>query len=128
MRLLLDTQAFLWSVTSSERMSPRARAATASGANDVFVSAASAWELAIKVRLGRIDLGASVEHFVPDQMARNSYLPLPVLFAHATKVSSLPDVHGDPFDRLLIAQAMIEDLALVTADRTLKGYGIKIVW
>ncbi len=128
MRLLLDTQAFLWSISSSEQLSPRARRAVSSGTNEVFVSAVSAWEIAIKTRLGRLQLGADIEHFVPDQMARNSFLPLPVLLHHALKVAGLPEIHRDPFDRLLVAQAIAEGLHLVTADRELGNYPVKVVW
>lgn len=115
-------------MSESERLSPRARRAIRAGSNEVFLSAASAWEIAIKTRLGRLRLGADPETFVPDQMSRNALLPLPVLVAHALKVAALPDTHRDPFDRLLVAQAMVENLTLVSADRTLRAYGIDVVW
>ncbi len=128
MRLLLDTQAFLWAIAEPERLSARARRAIEDGTNEVFVSAATAWELAIKTHLGRLRLAENIEGFVPEQMAKNSFQPLPVQIRHALKVGTLRDVHRDPFDRLLVAQASIEDLLLVTADRRLRDYAVKVVW
>ncbi len=128
MRLLLDTQAFLWSAAIPERLSGRARRLIQDGANDVFVSAASAWEIAIKARLGRLKLTEDIERFVPDQIAQNSFQALPVQVRHALKVAALPDVHRDPFDRLLVAQAIVEGLAIVTPDREIRGYPVKVVW
>ena len=128
MRLLLDTHAFLWSISAPDRLSGRARRAIEDGANDVFLSAASAWEIAIKAGLGRISLPQDPERFVPDQMAQNSIQPLPVQLGHALKVLVLPDLHRDPFDRLLVAQAMAEGLTLVSGDRRLTGYAVKLLW
>ncbi|MDP9266109.1 MAG: type II toxin-antitoxin system VapC family toxin [Chloroflexota bacterium] len=128
MRLLLDTHAFLWSIGAPDRLSDRARRAIEDGANDVFLSAASAWEIAIKAGLGRVSLPRDLERFVPDQMARNSIQPLPVDLGHALRVFALPDVHRDPFDRLLVAQAIAEELTLVSRDRRLKGYAAKLLW
>ena len=128
MRLLLDTQAFLWAVSDPDRLRARARRQIESPSNDVFVSAATAWEIAIKSRLGRLTLPDDPQRFVPDQMAENSFAPLPVLMSHALKVLDLPEHHRDPFDRLLIAQAIVEDLVLVTADAQLRRYPIRIVW
>ncbi len=128
MKLLLDTQAFLWLAGTPERLSPRARRAIEAGRNEVFLSAASVWEIAIKTRIGRLQLGRDLEDFVPERMTENSLLPMPVLMPHAVKVASMPQIHGDPFDRLLVAQAIVEDLHLVTADRELRKYAVKVVW
>ncbi len=128
MRLLLDTQAFLWSGSAPERLSPRARRAIEAGRNEVFLSAASVWEIAIKTQIGRLRLARDVETFTRERMAESSLVALPVLLPHAIKVASLPEVHRDPFDRLLVAQAIVEDLHLVTADRRLRDYPVKVVW
>lgn len=128
MRLLLDTQVFLWAAGTPERLSPRARRAVEAGGNEVFLSAASVWEIAIKTQIGRLLLTHDFESFVPERMAERSLVALPVLMPHAVKVASLPDVHRDPFDRLLVAQAIVEDLHLVTADRRLRDYPVKVVW
>ena len=128
MRLLLDTQTLLWAAGAPERLSPRARRAIEAGTNEVFVSAASVWEVAIKKQLGRLHYPAGLDDFLPERMAERSLLALPVLMAHAIKVASLSDAHRDPFDRLLVAQAMVEGLRLVTADRALRKYAVQVVW
>jgi PIN domain nuclease of toxin-antitoxin system len=119
MRLLLDTHIFLWVVTDSRKLKGAARRAIAA-ADAVHVSAASIWEIAIKVRLGKI-------HGDPQQLADaigpSGFLELPVSAHHAARVAQLPDHHHDPFDRLLVAQALTEPLVLLTADSLLARYG-----
>ncbi len=129
MKVLLDTHAFLWALTAPERLSRRARRATEDEDNEVLVSAASVWEIAIKASLGRLDPGvAEIERSLPDEMERHAFQPLPVHVRHALRVAALPTAHRDPFDRLLVAQAIVDDLHLVTADRKLGAYGVKVVW
>lgn len=128
MRLLLDTQAFIWAVSAPELMSPRVRRAVQEPANEVLVSAASAWEIAINVHLRRMELPDDPQRFVPDQIEANSFGRLAVQVRHALKVADLPDIHRDPFDRLLVAQAAVEELVLVTADPTLRRYPIETIW
>lgn len=128
MRLLLDTQAFLWAISAPERLRRSVRRALEDEANEVFVSAASAWEIAIKVRLERLRLPDDPQRFVPEQMAENALQPLPVQIRHALRVFDLPDVHRDPFDRLLVAQAVVEDLVLVTGDPQLRRYPVRVLW
>ncbi len=128
MRLLLDTHAFLWWLTDDERLSRRARRVIGDGANEVFVSAASAWEIAIKTRLGRVRLPEDVERYIPDQLEQNAFQVLPVRLGHALRVAALPDVHRDPFDRLLVAQALVESLAIVSGDRNVASYAARVVW
>jgi PIN domain nuclease of toxin-antitoxin system len=122
-RLLLDTHVFLWWQADSGKLERAARAAIA-GAELVFVSAASAWEAAIKAALGRLRLPASIEEGV----VNSGFQKLPIAFAHAEAAAALPPHHTDPFDRMLVAQARIEGLALVTHDRRLAPYGVEIVW
>jgi PIN domain nuclease of toxin-antitoxin system len=119
MRLLLDTHVFLWSVTDSRQLKAKARAYLAS-AQAVYVSAASIWEIAIKAQLGKID--GNPEDLVTAIHA-SGFQELPVSAAHAAAVAKLPRHHTDPFDRLLLAQAFIEPLRFVTADRVLAAYG-----
>lgn len=128
MKLLLDTQAFLWSISAPERLGARARRAIQSGRNEVFVSAVSAWEIAIKSALGRLTLTEDPQRFIPEQMTQNAFEPLPVLIRHALKVLDLPDIHRGPFDRLLVAQALIEELALVSGDAQLGRYPVRVIW
>jgi PIN domain nuclease of toxin-antitoxin system len=127
-RLLLDTHAILWWVTDDDRLSERAGEVIADGANDVYFSAASAWEIAIKAGLGRIRLPDEAWTFTPDQLERNAFQALPVHVAHAVAVITLPDVHRDPFDRMLVAQAITEGLTIVSADPELARYAVPVLW
>lgn len=128
MRLLLDTQAFIWAIAAPERLSQRARAAMQDEDNEVYVSAATAWEIAIKARTGKVGVVGDPQRFVPEQIAANSFSSLAVSIRHALKVADLPMLHKDPFDRLLVAQASVEDLALVTADAQIRKYPVKTIW
>lgn len=128
LRVLLDTHAFLWWALDDHRLSARARDAIAAPENEVLVSAAAAWELAIKASLGRLELAVDLRDFVADEMRRSSFLPLPVDLRHALAVRDLPAHHRDPFDRLLIAQAIHEDLVLISADPLVARYPVQILW
>ena len=92
------------------------------------MSAVSAWEIAIKSALGRLTLAEDPQRFIPDQMTQNAFEPLPVQIRHALKVVDLPDIHRDPFDRLLVAQALTEELVLVSADAQLGRYPVRVIW
>jgi len=127
-RLLLDTHAFLWWVGAGRTLSRRARSAIGSRRNECFVSVATAWEIAIKVSLGSLRVEGSLDRFLPDQIAANGFQPLPIDLRHAARVATLPFHHRDPFDRLLVAQALEEELAVVTADPVFAEYGVKRVW
>ena len=116
MRLLLDTHVFLWWVNDSPELSPKARAVIRKGQNACFLSVASAWEMAIKASTGKLVLLQPVERFIPEQLGANGFQLLPIDFKHAAKVESLPFLHRDPFDRLLVAQAMSEKMSIVSAD------------
>ncbi len=128
MNVLLDTHTFLWGILDDPQMSVRARDVIGDGTHDVFLSAASAWEIAIKARLGRIRLSEDPERLIPDQVSANGFRLLPIHLRHALKVHALPDVHGDPFDRMLVAQAMVEDMALLSADSHLTRYPVTVLW
>lgn len=131
MRLLLDTHALLWWAADDERLPARARRLIASARNRVFVSAVSAWELAVKSARehgARVELSVPVARFVPDQLARNGFEPLPVSIAHALAVADLPHHHADPFDRLLVAQAMSERMTLVSGDERVRAYPVRVAW
>jgi PIN domain nuclease of toxin-antitoxin system len=127
-KLLLDTHAFLWWVDASRKLSRRARSAIGSGRNECFVSVASGWEIAIKVSLGTLRIDGALDRFLPEQMAANAFRPLPIDLKHAARVATLPFHHRDPFDRLLVAQALEEGLSIVTADPVFARYGVKRVW
>ena len=118
MRLLLDTRVFLWCVRDDRRLTKAARAVL-SGASEIYVSSASIWEAAIKAKLGKLDVDIDA---LVSSIADSGLLELPVTAKHAAAVGRLPDVHNDPFDRLLIAQAMSEPLRFLTADKVLCQY------
>jgi PIN domain nuclease of toxin-antitoxin system len=126
-RLLLDTHTLLWWLGASRRLGRTARALIASPDSTVWVSAATAWEIAIKTALGRLDLGEPPEVCLPREIERGGFRPLPVGLAHALAVRALPPHHSDPFDRLLIAQAGLEGLTLVTADASIPRYGVPTI-
>ena len=128
MRLLLDTHAFLWWVTDSDELSRRARRLIADGRNEVFFSAASAWEIVIKANLGRVSLPEDAERYIPAQLEQNAFEVLPVRLHHALHVASLSDVQRDPFDRLLVAQALTEKLAILSRDARLAAYSVRVLW
>jgi len=127
-RLLLDTCTFLWIVGGAKDLSPSARQAFADPANEVFLSAASAWEIAVKHRLGRLPLPAPPEAFVPAQRAAHGVEPLPVDEEAALHLAKLPDIHRDPFDRMLVAQAMVAGLVLLTPDVQIREYPVRTLW
>lgn len=118
MRLLLDTQIFLWYLADSRRLAPGAKARI-SRADQVFVSAASIWEAAIKIGIGKL---AAVPDDLIAGIAASGFIALPVTAHHAARVVALPDHHRDPFDRMLVAQALHEPLHLLTADAALARY------
>lgn len=123
MRLLLDTHVFLWVRTDDRRLSPEVRRAIVE-ADVVLVSAASAWEMTIKAALGQIELRASVTDGIRDP----GFQELLITAVHAEAVAHLPRLHGDPFDRLLVAQASLLGLTLVTADAAVRAYPVPVLW
>ena len=128
MRLLLDTAVFLWAIDDSPRLSDAARRALADPANALVLSAASAWEIAIKARLGGLVVDGEPGDFVREQIALWKLEQLPISVDHATATSVLPMHHRDPFDRMLVAQANVEGLTLVTNDPLLGQYSVPILW
>jgi PIN domain nuclease of toxin-antitoxin system len=127
-RLLLDTCTFLWIVGGSSELSAAAREAFADPANEAFLSAASAWEIAIKARLGRLPLPAPAGEFVPAQRAAHGLESLAVDEEAALHVAKLPDLHRDPFDRMLVAQAIVGGLVLLTPDDDIRQYPARTLW
>ena len=127
MRLLLDTHVWLWLVVSPERLTKQARSALADSANTLLLSAASVWEMAIKYRLGKLPLPCPPHEFVPMRLVRDGVQALAIEHHHAAHVATLPERHRDPFDRLIVAQAQLEGLTLVTADAQLSGYEVPMI-
>ena len=128
MKLVLDTHTFIWAVSEPEKLSARARTVIASTDNDVLWSAAGSWEIAIKVALGKLGLSDSPERFVTRHVLALGLTPLPIRDDHAFEAGALSPHHRDPFDRMLVAQARIEDAAIVTNDPHIAAYGVRVEW
>lgn len=128
MRVLIDTHVFLWWVEGSRVLPGRARKAIADRGNECLVSLVSVWELAIKASLGKLKLTMPVERYVVEHVAQNGFRLLNIGIAHVGRVEALAAHHGDPFDRLLIAQALEEKLPIVTADPVFQRYGVQRIW
>ncbi len=127
MRYLLDTHTFLWFVNDDSQLSIDAKNLLESDV-DLLLSVGSLWEIAIKVSIGKLSLPDSYDKFIPQQMALNDIEMLPLNLAHLEVVVTLPLHHRDPFDRLLIAQAMVENLPIVSADGMFDNYGVNREW
>ena len=128
MKLLLDTHAFLWWVDGTRPLGRRAATAVADPDNQIFVSMASCWELAIKRSLGKLRVARDLDRFITDELTSNGFDLLDVQLAHVVRVVDLPFRHRDPFDRLLVAQALEEELSIVSNDRIFPQYGVRRVW
>ncbi len=128
MNLLLDTQGFLWWSDAPERLSRQALAALQDPSNQLILSVVSVWEVQIKLHTGKLSIASSLEHLVETQQKTNGVQVLPVYLEHAYHLAFLPVVHKDPFDRLLIAQAIAEDLTLVSADAIFTRYPVSLLW
>src|SRR3954454_3563477 len=127
-RVLLDTQAFLLWVSGSDRLTPRAAEAISDPSTMVLVSAASAWEIAIKAAAGRLELEAPPETYVPDRIREHGFDPLPIVQDHAVRAAALPRHHGAPFDRRLVTRAQLELFPFVTGDPLLGRYDVETIW
>lgn len=128
MTYLLDTGVWLWSLSEPERISRRAREVLADPRQPIFLSAATSWEVAIKFAAGKLALPEPPASYVPNRMATQGLRPLPISHQHALAVAALPLHHRDPFDRLLIAQADVEGMMVITADRWLERYAVPVLW
>ena len=128
MRAILDTHAFIWWVLDIPRLSADARSMLEDGANEFLFSAASAYELTIKAQSGRLTLPEPADSYVPSRLAANAFEPMPIELAHAVRAGMLPAIHRDPFDRMLVAQAQIEGLPILTADPAISRYDVETIW
>jgi len=128
MKYLLDTVAWLWSVHADERLGDEARAILENGQEEIYLSAASSWELSIKMRLGKLNLPGPLARVVPAFMTKQGLLSIAVSHLHAVKVYDLPSHHSDPFDRLIIAQAVVEEMTVLTSNHVFEKYPIDVIW
>jgi PIN domain nuclease of toxin-antitoxin system len=127
LKILLDTHCWLWMLVAPEKFSPAALELLSNTEHDLLLSAASSWEIAIKYALGKLPLPEPPSEYVPDRMRKSGVTGLPVEHRHALAVSTLPPHHRDPFDRLLIAQAHVESLPILSADLQLTRYDVEII-
>ncbi|WP_437673085.1 type II toxin-antitoxin system VapC family toxin [Sorangium sp. So ce131] len=128
MRALLDTHAFLWWLDGDEQLSLPARAFISDDGNEIFVSAASAWEIATKARIGKLPGALDVAADIMDCLRRQGFTPLGISVSDGQRAGSLPGPHKDPFDRMLIAQALALDVPLITNERVFEQYGVRRLW
>jgi PIN domain nuclease of toxin-antitoxin system len=128
MKILLDTHTFLWWNTEDPQLSPHAREMIADGQNEVFLSAASVWEISIKTAKGKLVLPEAPSSYILSRMGLYRFQPLPVQISHAMQVYDLPRHHDDPFDRLLVAQSQVESIPLISADPEILKYEVEVIW
>jgi PIN domain nuclease of toxin-antitoxin system len=127
-RLLLDTRAFLWWLAGDERLSVGAREAIGEELDPIFVSAASIWEITTKHRLGKLPGVSAIVGGLAGAIEGQGFVGLPITTRHGQAAGALPGPHRDPFDRMLIAQAMLDDLVLVSNERAFSAYGVRRLW
>lgn len=127
MKLLIDTHTFLWFVNDDPRLSTSALALLESD-DSVLLSIASVWEIAIKVSIGKLTLPQPFEHFIQEQLAVNDIALLPIRLSDCNQVLELPFHHRDPFDRMIIAQSLVENIPMISADSIFDSYGINRLW
>lgn len=128
MRLLVDTHAVIWAADDPSKLGARAASALQDPGNELFLSAGTTWEIAIKVGLGKLSLSMSYREWMNHAIADLGMIVLPITVEYAESQSNLPRHHGDPFDRLLVAQAQVENMTLVSADPGFDSYGIARLW
>jgi len=127
-KFIADTHAFIWFITDSSQLSAKSKALLESPENERLLSTASIWEIAIKASLGKLSFKRPLEQLLPEQIALNYFQVLDVSLPHALRIASLPMLHRDPFDRMLIAQALTENLPILSSDNALDAYGIQRIW
>jgi PIN domain nuclease of toxin-antitoxin system len=128
MKVLVDTHTFLWDIIADHRSSAKAKQILRSDEHELVFSLVSLWEIAIKIKTGKLNTIGSSVAYIRDEMNAYGMELLPIRYEHILQLESLPHHHGDPFDRLLIAQALTESLPILSADRIFASYGIKLVW
>lgn len=127
MRYLVDTHVWLWMLTAHDRIRAGAAEVIEEGTSELLLSAASSWEIAIKYAIGRLPLPEAPDRYVPSRMRASGVESLPISHSHALRVASLPRYHDDPFDRLLVAQAQLEALTIISADPALDRYDVPVL-
>jgi len=127
-KLLIDTCTFLWANSDSARLSPLARQLYVDPANDLYLSAISAWEIAVKHMAGRLSLPEPAAHYIPSRRTANGIHTLELNEEAVLQLAKLPPIHGDPFDRILVCQAIVHGLAILTPDEWIMQYPVRVLW
>ena len=128
MKVLVDTHTFLWALLFDHRLTPKAKHVLRSDEHQLVFSLVSLWEIAIKIKTGKLNTIGSSVAYIRDEMDAYGMELLPIRYDHILNLEQLPHHHGDPFDRLLIAQALTESLPILTGDEIFKRYGVKVIW
>ena len=128
MKVLVDTHAFIWALLQDHRLSPKAKQVLSSDESELYFSLASIWEIAIKIKTGKLNAIGSSVAYIRDEMEAYGLQLLPIRYEHILQLESLPIHHSDPFDRLLIAQAITESLPILTRDEKFAPYSIRLIW
>jgi PIN domain nuclease of toxin-antitoxin system len=128
LRLLVDTHCWLWYLLAPERLNPQAQEILREPGNEIFFSVASIWEIVVKFALGKLELPLPPSEYIPNRIATLGHQSLPIRQDHVIRIESLPLHHRDPFDRILVAQAQVESLPLLTADGALTAYDVTVLW
>jgi len=128
-RALLDTHAFLWWIADSPSLSKRAREVVADPANEIYLSSVSVWEIAIKARAGRLNIfSGDLTRFIVQHVSQNQFQSLPVTLSHSAKIHTLSQDHRDPFDQMLAAQSLSENMPILSVDPKLRSFGVEVIW
>src|SRR3990167_9918726 len=128
MKILLDTQAFLWLILDAPTLSSKAKKTFLDSNSKFYLSLASVWEMAIKISLGKLKIHQPLSQLIPHQLQENNIIQLDIHFRHIIRTSTLPFYHRDPFDRLIISQALEEDLSILSSDTAFDSYKVKRIW
>lgn len=128
MRVLLDTHVFLWMISAPDKLSTLARRIIEAEDNELYLSVVSGWEITIKTQIKKLILPIESDLYIENQIEENSIVVLPIKLKHALYTGKLPEFHRDPFDRMIIAQGIVEDLPILTDDSMIKKYPVEIYW
>jgi PIN domain nuclease of toxin-antitoxin system len=128
MKFLLDTHTFIWWVTDDPQLSPIARDTIANPNNTILFSVINGWEIVIKQGTGKLTLPEPAETYIPSRITANRFIILPVNLSHILQVASLPSLHRDPFDRLLVAQSQVENIPIISVDQYIIQYPVNVIW
>ena len=128
MSYLLDTHTFLWFVSDNYRLSEKAKKTIENSHNKIFLSSAVVWEISIKAKIGKIDFKSDLDYFISECIQQYSFIPLPITIPHTIQIFKLKNIHKDPFDRILIAQSILESLSIITSDFLINKYKVKTIW